>query len=292
MLENLRKQGRFKYNRDQGLHNGNIIVARRSKIDNVRTDKDYTTCVVCKDTISKRTIHKHYRECAGKESKDRYVKAYCRLAEDRIHPTASLATRQTLCRLREDEVGDIIRFDTLLIAWANNLTIKYKLTQEQDMIRNRLRLVARLLLAIQKLCPKIKDLADVFYPWNFYTVIEAVNVVAGLNSEGDAYATASNASSLGTYIKKLAVLLRSLCVRRNDCERISLIGQFVYLMEHDYPIKIGRTVQETQIRNECNKRRRPGETERMPLENFLNRKSISCKTDAELFNSLSKRIAY
>lgn len=113
------------------------------KINRKKTAKDYTMCTVFKDCVPKRTIHEHDKVCASKESKDRYVKAYCRSTEDRIDPTASIGTRQTLCRFKEDEVGDTIGYDALLIAWANNLTMKYKLSQEQEMIRNRPRLVAR-----------------------------------------------------------------------------------------------------------------------------------------------------
>lgn len=85
------------------------------------------------------------------------------------------------------------------------------------------------------------DLDRVFYSWHFDKVIERVNVVAGLNPERDTYATASNASAVCTYIKKLAKLLRNLYDIKNDSERIAEIGRFIYLHEVEYSEKIGRT---------------------------------------------------
>ena len=276
LLSELRVAGNAAFNQTQNVNKGQLIVTRRSRKQSNNTAKNYTVCAFCKGTFSKISIRKHFRKCSGKIDKCRMVLAVGRLAANRIASHATARTRKEVAYIRDDEVGRIIRHDNLIIEYANQLTLKYKLPHEQDMIRARLRLVARFLIAIKEIDPKIRDLAAVFDPKHYDSTIAAINVVARYNSENDTYDTPSNASQLGTFLKVIAKKLISICIRNHDREKKQNVEEFLDLHLDEFAIRVNRTVAETQIKMACQKKvQLPSDDDIKRLYSFVERERIA-----------------
>ena len=340
LLAELRVSGNAEFNRSEYVNKGQLIVTRRSRKVTKNTARNYTVCAFCKGSFSKKSIRKHFRKCSGKNDNSRMVLAVGRLAADRIASNATARTRKEIAYIRDDEVGRIIRQDKLVIEYANQLTLKYKLPHEQDMIRARLRLIARFLIAIQEIDSQIVDLTAVFDPKHYDAAIAAINVVARYNSKEEIYDAPTNASQLGTFLKVIGKKLISVCIRNHDRQKKRVVEEFLDLHSDEFAIRVNRTVSETQIKMACQKkiqlpcdedikrlysfvenkrisayanlkktftdsnrkilgetillsilifnRRRPGELERMLIDDFKNRSTITSNSNKQLLESLSE----
>jgi len=69
IIEILRKNGNFKFNTNNELNNGQLIVCRRPNEKYSKIAKDFIACAKCKGFFSKNTIRHHSRSCFGKHFK-------------------------------------------------------------------------------------------------------------------------------------------------------------------------------------------------------------------------------
>lgn len=215
---------------------------------------NYSACAICKGYFAKKTLSRHFKLCSKRDNKSRCVLALGRLTADRIHPSASGRTRLIVSRLREDTVTRVIRYDELLISWTNKLAIKFVSDHFSDMIRARMRLLGRFLIALKEIEPSIDNFTGLYHPKFYDSVIKAINIIAGYNAEEGTYNTPSNGSNLGTLIKKIGKHLISLCVRKSNEELAEQVKQFLVLHEEEFSTEVNRTVAETQLRNDCKKK--------------------------------------
>lgn len=255
LLCDLRKEGNAAFNKNPTLNNGELIVTRRPKEKLKRIARDYLPCVICKATFSKRSLRKHFKKCSKKTNNNqRIIMALGRLEADRIEPNASIRTRRELCFLREDEIGQTVRQDGLIIEWANFLFSKYRQNQEQSMVRNRLRLVARLLIAVKEIDPRVNEMMDIYNVLLYDSVIDAVNTVAKYNPETDMYDAPANGSQLGNFINEVGKRLLSVCIRRGLEDKQKEVDKFLKYHSNEFSVKVNRTVAESQVINKLEKR--------------------------------------
>lgn len=150
IIETIRRKGNFIHNTDPSINTGELIVCRRSAKISRKTVRDFTCCAKCKGWFTKNNIRHHFKQCAN-ISKGRNVQILGRAVMGRIHECASDTVRKSLFPvLREDDVTRCIKYDKLLITYANKLCIKYSHQHQQDMIRARLRLLGRFLIAVKE----------------------------------------------------------------------------------------------------------------------------------------------
>lgn len=143
----IRQKGNFIYNTDPHINKENLIVCRRPGKKLKRQAVDFIPCVKCKSFFSKNNIRHHFQSCASKlQYGQRNVKVIGRTVACRIHHSASATLRRMVFPvMREDTITQLIRYDELLIAYANKMCLKYCLQHQHDMIRARLRLLGRFL---------------------------------------------------------------------------------------------------------------------------------------------------
>lgn len=119
----------------------------------------------------------------------------------RIHHLANETLKKTVFPvMREDEVIRIIRYDELLILYANKLCIKYKAQNQHDMIRARLRLLGRFLLALKKINKNIEDFKSLYHPRVYDDCISAINIAGYINEE-KVYKAPAVTANLSTLLK-------------------------------------------------------------------------------------------
>ncbi|XP_066585493.1 uncharacterized protein [Prorops nasuta] len=339
----IRKQGNFVHNTNENYNDGTLIVARRKMQNSEKTAQNYLPCANCKGFYSESTLRLHFAKCTGRNSKkNRIVKVMGKAVAGRIHAQASNTVRKHLFPvLREDEIVRLVRYDILVIIYANKMVEKYKSSNHHfDMIRSRIRLVGRFLKTIKNKEKDITDLASVFYPKYIDSVIESINIEAGLNDARNSYKTPSVAFALTTLLKKIGEILIIECIKNQDQDKKKCVKDFLKVFLLEVAINVNKTAMETQIQQKRRKtvelpptddirrlktflmkkmdnafnaleksfsiiewtelvestlisiltfnRRRPGELERVLIQDFECYQKVDEKTDKDLFYSLSK----
>lgn len=117
------------------------------------------------------------------------------------------------------------------------------------MVRARLRLLGRLLVAIKSLNPRITSFTDIFQPRHYDFLIEAVKKVAVFLPETKTFLHQAVGSTLGTLLKKVGEILRSECIKKEEIENQKKVEDFLKLLEEDYGTRINRILTETQTQH-------------------------------------------
>jgi len=123
-----------------------------------------------------------------------------RRVTSRLHHLANETLKIVFPVMRDDDVTRIIRYDELLIIYANKLCTKYKVQHQHDMIRARLRVLGRFLLALKKINKDVENFQSIYHPKVYDHCISAINVIAGYDNEKQMYKASATASMLSTLI--------------------------------------------------------------------------------------------
>jgi len=165
----------------------------------------------------------------------------------RIHYLASETLAKTIFPvMREDDVTRLIRYDKLIILYANKLCIKYTAQYQHDMIRARLRLLGQFLLALKKINTTVKDFKSLYNPRVYDDCISAINVTAGYDKEENIYKTLAVAANLSTLLKHVGNLLITEYIKTDALEKKKLVKDFLKLLIVDIGTSVNKTVIETQ----------------------------------------------
>lgn len=248
IIDIIRKNGNFKFNTKSEINNGKLIVCRRPSEKHNKSATDFIACAKCKGFFGKQTIRHHSRNCLKKDfSKNRCIMIMGRRVTCRIHHLANETLKDTVFPvMREDVVTRIIRYDELLILYGNKLCVKYKAGHEHDMIRARLRVLGRFLLALKEINTSVEDFKSLYHPRIYDDCIAAINIVAKYDKEEKVYKTPSVAANLSTLLKHVGHLLITEYIKRDDSEKKKLVKDFLKLLVVDIGTSVNKTVIETQ----------------------------------------------
>lgn len=184
--------------------------------------------------------------------------------------------------LRDDEVTNAIRYDDTILSYGNKLCIKYKQKHLQKMIRGKLRLLGRFLIEIRKINPSIQDLEDVFDPLRYDNVVEAINVVAGLDEKTGRYRAPATASSLGAVLKQVTRTFIVTCIKEKQKKRKQDTEDFLSLVETELFTTVNTTVTENQLEHRRKKKiSLPLTSDINLLNSYLTRNIRACYMDLE-----------
>lgn len=127
MLNFLRNEGSFEFNRLSNETNRPREVSRRPNPVHTVDASDYVYCPNCLASIRKLTFVVHLKKCTGKPINGRKTpqQAAKKLADD-CHHKISKNLRHILSVLETDEVGKHAKLDELIILYGNLLAVKYK----------------------------------------------------------------------------------------------------------------------------------------------------------------------
>ncbi|CAD6214274.1 GSCOCG00011147001-RA-CDS, partial [Cotesia congregata] len=248
----IRKNGDHVYNSDRQFNSGKLIVCRRPAACREKKAEDFIACGNCKGQYSRLVIRHHWRKCTKQNSKgQRIVLVKGKKVSARLHERANADVRKHIFPyLREDEVVRSIRYDELLIVFANKQCEQYGTNQHlYQMVRSRLRLLGRLLVAIKSLNSHITSFTHIFQPRHYDFLIEAVKKVAVFLPETKTFLHPAVGSTIGTLLKKVGEILRSEYIKKEEKENQKKVEDFLKLLEEDYGTSINRIVTETQTQH-------------------------------------------
>jgi len=256
IINSIRKIGNFKFNTNSELNTGQLIVSRRPNEKVNKTAIDFIACAKCKGFFAKSAIRHHARKCFKKNfEKNRSIMIMGRKITGRIHQLANKTLRNIVFPImRDDIVTRIVRYDKLLILFANKLCIKYKFQHQHDMIRARLRVLGRFLLALKEINKNIEDFQSLYHPKVFDDCISAINVVAGYDNKQQLYKTPAVATNLSIFIKHIGNLLIKECIKREDEKKKKLVEDFLKLLLVDVSMSINKIVLKSQLTHRSHKK--------------------------------------
>lgn len=190
-------------------------------------------------------------------------------------------------KLRNDALVRSLKFDWLIKVYGNKLAAKYTKLKSPDMIKGRLRLIARVLHELKRIEPEITDLKTLYHPKYFDRAVEAIQAVARLDSDKNEYGAPATASSCVTAIKKIGIMLTAEYIKKDDRENQRLTRNFMTLMDTDIHNNINKTVNENLSKR---KRRKvvnlPSLDDIKLLNQYIQSESNDC------YNDLSKSFDY
>jgi len=236
------------YNTDPNLNKGNLIVCRRPRKELNKQATDFIPCAKCKGFFTKNNIRHHFKLCAqNTENRQRNIKILGRTVACRIHSSACTILRRLVFPvMREDSITQLIRFDELVIAYGNKMCMKYRLQHQHDMIRARLRLLGRFLATMKEIDNIVGDFTSIYDPQKYDLCVKAVNNLAQFDETTWTYKIPSIASSLGTLIKQVGQILRTMYIKKQEFNNQVRVENFLKLFEEDYLVSVNKVVHETQ----------------------------------------------
>ncbi|KAJ8931575.1 hypothetical protein NQ314_015487, partial [Rhamnusium bicolor] len=252
------------YNTEQRLYGGQLIVRRRHLQKEHRTEEHYVPCAKCKGFFSKLNLRNHFRKCTERKLQGcRRSLALGRRLRSSLHENAcDLLRDKVFPILREDDTIRDIRYDELLIRYANDLCTKFASRRHcYSLIRNE---------------QKLKEVDNT-----------ALLMKQGLSTSVNVYVKEAQINKR----RKKQIVLPS----RQD---ISKLMVYLYSNQEKYynlvknksfeKRKWVQLVEFTMLCIQAFNRRRPGETERILIEDFERRETISENTNPEMYNALSE----
>lgn len=209
MLHLIRKEGDALYNNDENYNQGNIIVCRKS--NKTATDKNYGACSTCKGRYSLNNLRTHVRKCNKiRKHGERNIMASSRAHVRKIHPSAcEILKTEVFPVLNDDLITTAIRFDPLVITYGNRLCSKYRLKHIHKMIRARLRLIGRFIIAAKELDPIVTDYESCFKPRHLRSIFCAIQKVGGMQSDDFLLKAPSTVANLITITRNVGKLLEA-----------------------------------------------------------------------------------
>lgn len=285
----IRKKGNFKFNTTSEFNDGQLIVCRRPNKKSNKTATDFTACIKCKGFFAKNTIRHHSRNCLQTNfKKNRILMIMGRKIIGRIHKLANRTLRKTVFPvMREDKVTRIIRYDELLIIYANKLCIKYKFEHQHDIIRARLRVLGRFLLSLKEINKDIKDFKSLYQPKMYDDCISAINIVAGYDDEKETYRAPTVVVNLSTLIKHIGNILITEYIKKKNEKKVKLVKDFLKLLVMGVGTNVNKTVIETQSLHKRHKKiTLPSLEDIQKLFKYLKKKRT------EAYNALKQSFSY
>jgi len=150
--------------------------------------------------------------------------------------------------LQKDDVTKAIRYDRAIILYGNSMCKSQVHQHQNTYIRGHLRLLGRLVLALRNRNPKINTLAAAYAPQFYKTVIEAINDVAELDYKTNMYKHPTNASTLGTCLKKIGKILDVTYMIDNDLIKQKNVDDFLKIYDIDFSGTVNKVVTETHTK--------------------------------------------
>lgn len=251
-ITNIRKEGNFIFNTTKEYNRGRMITMRRPTKSTKQNGVNFVNCPYCNGFYSRNNLRHHAEQCNNNDKKtsfSRNILQNARRILGRYHPEASKRMRiEILPVLQEDEISKAIRYDRAIILYRNSMC-KSQIHQHQNIyIRGHLRLLGRLALALKNRNSKIDTLAAAYAPQHYKTVIEAIHDVAEWEYKTNTFKHPTNASTLGTCLKKIGKILDVANMIDKDLAKRKDVDDFLKIYDVHFSGTVNKVATETHTK--------------------------------------------
>ncbi|XP_029178241.1 uncharacterized protein LOC114946029 [Nylanderia fulva] len=252
-IASIRKKGNFIFNATKDYNHGKLITVRRPTKETKRNGTNFVNCPYCNGFYAQNNLRHHVQQCKDNKnsssSSSRQILQNARRVLGRYHPETSRRMRvEILPVLQEDEISKAIRYDRAIILYGNNMCKSQVHQHQNNYIRAHLRLLGRFVLALRNRNSEINTLAAAYDPQFYKTVIEAINDIAEFDYKTNMYKRPTNASTLGTCIKKIGKILDVTYMVDNDLIKRKNVEDFMKIYDVDFSGTVNKVVIETQTK--------------------------------------------
>lgn len=220
-------------------------------------DAEYYPCSHCKGLYKRAYLCRHYKSCVAKPEKHTKARS-AHLSKSQTLLACALDNTNTINKLRlrkevldimkADNISLVVKTDILICSYGDNLLKKHKRKQMAVVISNRMRELARFLIAFRTLKDDSKlQLIDAIDPRCFDAVVECAKIVGGYDPGMKTYSAPSVSAHLGTSLKQVAALLIRMLLK-NDIyakskitdldEKIKQVERFQQLVTSQWTTEI------------------------------------------------------
>ena len=260
-LDDLRNRGNYAHNIEAiKTGEGAIIPYRRPAKDEDTTT--YTPCSHCLAFFKKEDLWKHVKHCPKNQKKGMHVPPHGhQQASAALLPVADTASAKFKCTILDtmalDQIALTARTDALITTFGLHMYAKNGHVEHQHQyIKQKMRELARFLIAHRELDPTVKTLNDSINPTKFSSVVKAVKTVSGYDENSCKYSTPSLALKLGHSLKKCGRYIRSEALQCQD-ESLKKRGQdFCDLCEVEWTTQVSSQALSTLHENRYNRPKR------------------------------------
>ena len=137
-----------------------------------------------------------------------------------------------------------------------------------EMIRARMRLVGRFLVAMRERDSTVSSLQSVLYLIKMYDIISTIEQIGKVDEMGMSYIGSSSAFNLTTYLKEITTLFNLECVKKGDKARAEESDSLLKLFRIEFGSIINPTVKESQ--SQMNRRKKHQIPKTDSINRFLN----------------------
>ncbi|KAL7292577.1 hypothetical protein TKK_0013712 [Trichogramma kaykai] len=195
--------------------NKNLLVDidDKKKINKTRT-VGRVKCDKCPMFVSRKNISVHYRlyHATGneKDSTIRNILKNCHKSTKYIHPLACQKLKEDIFpTMREDDIFDIIKYDTILILYLNEICEQYDVKDQNNLIKNHARALGRFISVMRKIGNKVSDLESCIKVNNWNATVNAIREIAGFSKSTRIFNAPSTAQFYGLLLKNVMRLMKS-----------------------------------------------------------------------------------
>ncbi|CAC5406034.1 unnamed protein product [Mytilus coruscus] len=212
----LASKGNFTHNMKVMDEGSGMLIPKYRPTEN-KKERKYLPCEYCRAHIVARDLWKHHQSCVSKPPGVR-SDGPVQNSKLLLPMKCSYQLKHSVIKdLRDDVVAEKVRSDSLIMEFGQrkfDKTGKYVHTHQH--IRDRMRELARFVIAMEEIDSSVKTLSQCITPTLWSSVLKAVKGVAGYHDETHEFSSPSLALKLGHSLCKTAKILRNKAIEKGD----------------------------------------------------------------------------
>lgn len=235
VLEQLRKKGNYQHNVEV-LKNGSgeLITSKRA-------NKDYSVgvylpCQYCLAFYIRHELWRHERRCQMRTNGNPVCLK--RTVSSKLLPlqgSVSGDLEEAIHSMKQDSVLHHLRDDALICKYGAWLFVKLGHDKKRQIyITQKMRELARFMLAVKELDGSVQYLHHVCTPSRFDLVIKGAKIVSGFDETLNKFEKPSLAIKIGNSIRQAAEIICGENVMEGDTETVANVKEFIGLLEKNW----------------------------------------------------------
>ncbi|KAJ8945786.1 hypothetical protein NQ314_009055 [Rhamnusium bicolor] len=122
--------------------------------------------------------------------------------------------------MRPDNISDVAKNDPVICLYGESLLAKHKRQQIANVVSNKIREMARLLMTIKSMDGKISSFFDVLRPEMFGTLLSATKIISGYDEQNKSFKAPSLALHMGTNLKLICNVAFKIVIEKRKLPKI------------------------------------------------------------------------
>ncbi|CAG9825702.1 unnamed protein product [Phaedon cochleariae] len=241
----IRREGNFQHFMD----NKTEVVPARMLHKKIMDPKNYLPCVNCKILVTKGALSRHYKKCTNisKLLENNVTSRAKALALSLPYVCGVVMKNFILPKLCEGYIKETICYDRMILIYGDALCEKYRSQHHYAMIRNKLRLTAKILLTMKENDPDIDDVESILDPRYFDKLIACINKLGQYDENKATYLKPTIPTTIGTIMKVMIDLYITECIKNRWQEKKERGKELLHLLTTCLPSRVNKTATESLL---------------------------------------------